>query len=292
MHGFGSHTFKWVNAHGEAVWVKYHFKTNQGVRNLDVDVAAKLAGENPDYHTEDLFNAIAAGDFPSWTLYVQIMPLQDADTYRFDPFDVTKVWSQKDYPLIEVGQMVLNRNPDNYFAEVEQATFSPGSFVPGIEASPDKMLQGRLFAYSDAHRYRVGANHNSLPINRPHSEVNHYQRDGQMRADGNGGGSVYYEPNSYGGPAQSETAKPAAYEVSGKADSIGYDSHDHYTQAGDLYRLLSEEERARLVRNIVGAMQPVEKAEIKLRQIGHFYKADPEYGRRVAEGLGLSVPEN
>jgi catalase len=187
--------------------------------------------------------------------------------------------------------MVLDRNPENYFAEVEQATFSPGSFVPGIEASPDKMLQGRLFAYSDAHRYRVGANHNALPINRPKAEANNYQRDGQMRPDTNGGGSVYYEPNSYGGPAQSPEHKPAAYAVSGQADSVAYDHNDHYTQAGDLYRLLSEDERERLVRTIVGAMMPVEKDEIKLRQIGHFYKADPDYGQRVAAGLGLSVPQ-
>lgn len=291
MHGFGSHTFKWVNAEGEAVWVKYHFKTEQGIKNLDVDLAAKLAGENPDYHTEDLFNAIAKGDHPSWKLCVQIMPIEDANTYRFDPFDVTKVWSQKDYPLIEVGRMVLNRNPENYFAEVEQATFSPGSFVPGIEASPDKMLQGRLFAYSDAHRYRVGANHNTLPINRPVAPVQNYQRDGFMRADGNGGSSVYYEPNSFEGPAEAPQHKTAPYMVSGEADSVAYDHDDHYTQPGDLYRLMSKEEQERLVRNIVAAMKPVEFDEIKQRQIRHWHKADPELGEKIAEGLGLSVPQ-
>ncbi|AWD86809.1 MULTISPECIES: catalase KatA [Bacillus] len=291
MHGFGSHTFKWTNDKGEGVWIKYHFKTEQGVKNLDVNTAAKIAGENPDYHTEDLFNAIENGDFPAWKLYVQIMPLEDANTYRFDPFDVTKVWSQKDYPLIEVGRMVLNRNPENYFAEVEQATFSPGTLVPGVDVSPDKMLQGRLFAYHDAHRYRVGANHQALPINRSRNEVKNYQRDGQMRFDDNGGRSVYYEPNSFGGPKESPEDKQAAYPVSGFADSVSYHHHDHYTQAGDLYRLMSEEERARLVANIVSAMKPVEIEEIKLRQIGHFYKADPEYGRRVAEGLGLPSPK-
>ncbi|MFJ7676483.1 catalase KatA [Peribacillus sp. NPDC097198] len=291
MHGFGSHTFKWVNEEGQAVWVKYHFKTEQGIKNLDVNLAAKLAGENPDYHTEDLFNAIEKGDFPAWKLCVQIMPLEDADTYRFDPFDVTKVWSQKDYPLIELGRVELNRNPENYFAEVEQATFSPGTFVPGIEASPDKMLQGRLFAYGDAHRYRVGANHNQLPVNRPKVEANTYQRDGFMRADDNGKGSVYYEPNSFGGPAESNENKLAPFEVSGQAAQVAYDHHDHYTQAGDLYRLLSDEEKTRLVENVVGAMKPVELEEIKLRQIGHFYKADPEYGTRIAEGLGLAVPQ-
>lgn len=291
MHGYGSHTFKWVNEEGEGVWIKYHFRTEQGVKNLAPDLAAKLAGENPDYHTEDLFNAIEKGDFPEWKLYVQIMPLEDANTYRFDPFDVTKVWSQKDYPLIEVGRMVLDRNPENYFAEVEQATFSPGTLVPGVDVSPDKMLQGRLFAYADAHRYRVGANHNQLPINRPKNEVNNYQRDGQMRFGNNGGGSVYYEPNSFDGPAESPEDKQAAYAVSGYADAVAYDQFDHYTQAGDLYRLLSEEERTRLVANIVEAMKPVEVEEIKLRQIQHFYKADPEYGNRIAEGLGLPLPQ-
>ncbi|MBT2683896.1 catalase KatA [Bacillus sp. ISL-37] len=291
MHGFGSHTFKWTNAEGDGVWIKYHFKTEQGVKNLTADVAAKIAGENPDYHTEDLFNAIEAEDFPAWKLYVQIMPLEDANTYRFDPFDVTKVWSQKDYPLIEVGRMVLDRNPENYFAEVEQATFSPGNLVPGVDVSPDKMLQGRLFAYADAHRYRVGANHNHLPINRAKSEVNSYQRDGQMRFDGNGGKAVNYEPNSFGGPTEVNEHKQASFPVSGIAENVGYDHNDHYTQAGDLYRLMSEEERERLVANIVAAMKPVQRDDIKLRQIGHFYKADSEYGTRIAQGLGLQVPQ-
>jgi catalase len=291
MHGFGSHTFKWTNAEGDGVWIKYHFKTEQGVKNLSPEVAAQIAGENPDYHTEDLFNSIEKGDFPAWKLYVQIMPLEEANTYRFDPFDVTKVWSQKDYPLIEVGRMVLNRNPENYFAEVEQATFSPGTIVPGIDFSPDKMLQGRLFAYHDAHRYRVGANHQALPINRARNEVKNYQRDGQMRFDGNGGKSVYYEPNSFGGPTESPEDKQAAYPINGVAESVAYDHNDHYTQAGDLYRLMTEEQRAHLVSNIVGAMMPVTKEDIKLRQIAHFYKADPDYGTRIAEGLGLSVPE-
>lgn len=291
MHGFGSHTFKWVNEDGDGVWIKYHFKTEQGIKNLTEEVGTKLAGENPDHHTEDLYHAIEHGDYPSWKVYVQIMPLEDANTYRFDPFDVTKVWSQKDYPLVEVGRMVLNRNPENYFAEVEQATFSPGTLVPGIDVSPDKMLQGRLFAYHDAHRYRVGANHQALPINRAKNEVNNYQRDGQMRFDDNGGDSVYYEPNSLNGPTESPEDKQASYSVSGVAESVAYDHNDHYTQAGDLYRLMSENERNRLVKNIVGAMAPVESDEIKLRQITHFYKADPEYGTKVAEALGLKIPQ-
>jgi catalase len=291
MNGYGSHTFKWVNHEGKAVWVKYHFKTEQGVKNLTTEAAAKIAAENPDYHTEDLFNAIEKGDYPAWKLYVQIMPIEDANTYKWDPFDVTKVWSHKDYPLQEVGRMVLNRNPENYFAEVEQATFSPGTMVPGVEPSPDKMLQGRLFAYSDAHRYRVGANHNLLPINRPKVEVNNYQRDGSMRFDHNGGGSVYYEPNSFSGPEEVPDQKQTSFAVSGLAESAAYNHHDHYTQAGNLFRLMSKEERVRLVDNIVAAMKPVEREEIKLRQIQHFYKVDPEFGECVANGLKLSVPQ-
>lgn len=289
MHGFGSHTFKWTNAAGESVWVKYHFKTEQGIKNLTAEVAEELAGSNPDYHTEDLFNAIENGDAPAWKLCVQIMPLADADHYRFNPFDVTKVWSQKDYPLIEVGRMVLDRNTDNYFAEVEQVTFTPGNIVPGVDFSPDKLLQGRLFAYGDAHRHRVGANSHLLPINRPKNEVKNYHRDGAMRSDANGGSSVYYEPNSLGGPTETLANKQASFEVHGMADSVAYDDDDHYTQAGDLYRLLSEDGKTRLIANIVGHMQPVEGEAIKVRQIQHFLKADPEYGARVAAGLGINI---
>ncbi|CDQ21482.1 catalase [Halobacillus karajensis] len=291
MNGYGSHTFKWTNAEGDSVWVKYHFKTEQGIQNLSEETGTRMAGENPDYKTQDLYESIEKGNYPSWKVYVQIMPIKDADTYRFDPFDVTKVWSHKDYPLIEVGRMVLDQNPKNYFAEVEQVTFSPGTLVPGIEPSPDKMLQGRLFAYSDAHRYRVGANHDALPINRPRAQVNNHQRDGFMRFDGNGGVQPNYEPNSFGGPEEIPESKPASFKVSGAAASVEYDHNDHYTQAGDLYRMMDDGERSRLVKNIVDSMQPVENDEIKLRQIKHFYKADPEYGQRVADGLRLNVPQ-
>jgi catalase len=288
MNGYGSHTFKWTNAEGESFWVKYHFKTEQGVQNLRPEDAVRLAGVDPDYSTRDLYAAIEEKDFPVWRLYVQIMPLEDAATYRFDPFDVTKVWSHKDYPLIEVGKMVLDRNPKNYFAEVEQAAFSPGNFVPGIGPSPDKMLQGRLFAYSDAHRYRLGGNYQQLPINRPQNEVSNYGRDGVMRFGDNGGGSVNYEPNSFGGPNESPADAPAPFEVTGFADAVPYDHHDHYTQAGDLYRLLSDEEKERLVQNLIDALKPV-KQDIQERQIDHFVKADAEYGARIAKGLGLTL---
>ncbi|EPZ43495.1 hypothetical protein N007_12365 [Alicyclobacillus acidoterrestris ATCC 49025] len=220
------------------------------------------------------------------------MPLEDAQTYKFDPFDVTKVWHYEDYPLIPVGRMVLNRNPENYFAEVEQVAMSPANIVPGIGFSPDKMLQGRLFAYADAHRYRIGTNYNLLPVNRPHATTaQNYQRDGAMRFDNNGGGSVNYEPNSFHGPTQSEPAKGYLLPVSGVAAEHAYPSDDHYTQAGDLYRLLSSEDKAHLIDNIVHAMQGVEES-IQRRQIEHFTKADPDYGARVAAGLGLSTNVN
>lgn len=180
MNGYGSHTYKWVNEEGEAFWVKYHFVSDQGVKGLDPELADKIAGENPDYHREELFNSIEEGDYPSWTLYVQIIPYEDYKTYEWDLFDVTKTASKKDYPRIEVGKMVLNRNPQNHFAEVEQSALTPGNFVPGIEASPDKMLQGRIFSYGDAHRYRLGANHQQIPVNRPKAEVHNYQKDSFM----------------------------------------------------------------------------------------------------------------
>ncbi|MBR7554786.1 catalase [Allobacillus sp. GCM10007491] len=290
MNGYGSHTYKWVNEEGEAFWVKYHFISDQGVKGLDVDLADELAGTNPDYHTEDLFNAIEAGDYPSWTLYVQIIPFEDYKTYKWDLFDVTKTVSQKDYPRIEVGKMVLNRNPQNYFAEVEQAALSPAHFVPGIEASPDKMLQGRLFSYSDTQRYRLGVNHEQLPVNRPIVETNNYQRAGAMQY-GQQVSPINYEPNRYDEePKEDASVDINPFEVEGQADSVPYDSSDHYTQAGDLYRLMSHDEQDRLVQNFVDHMKPVTINEIKLRQIGHFYKADPDLGTRVAEGLGLEVP--
>jgi len=288
MNGYGSHTFKWVNAEGDVFFVKYHFKTDQGVKNMTPEEGARIAGIDPDFHTRDLYATIQDGNFPSWTLHVQIMPEAEAYAYNIDPFDVTKIWPHSDYPLIEVGKMVLDKNPENYFAEVEQAAFSPGNFVPGIEASPDKMLQGRLFAYSDAHRYRLTGNYEQLPVNRAKNEVNNYQRDGVMRFDGNGGGSINYEPNSFGGPQESPEDSPASFEVSGVAESVSYDAHDHYSQAGDLYRLFSEDEKERAVQNIVGGLKQVPE-EIQQRQVGHFLKADRNYGERVAKALGLTV---
>ena len=203
MSGFGSHTFQWVNAKNEAFWVKYHFITDQGIEFMTNQEAAVVAGEDPDHHGRDLYKAIESGNYPTWTLKTQIMPLAEAANYRFNPFDLTKVWPHKDYPLIPIAKMVLNRTPENYFAEVEQSAFNPANFVPGIGPSPDKMLQGRLFSYGDTHRYRLGVNHTQLPVNRPHAATtSNYQRDGYMRSDGNSGRAKNYEPNSFDGPTQ------------------------------------------------------------------------------------------
>lgn len=288
MHGYGSHTYMWTNENNEQFWIKYHFRTNQGIKNLGAELAEKLAGENPDCHGQDLYNAIEAGDFPSWTLSVQVIPFEEGLNYKTNIFDVTRTVSQKDYPLIEVGQMVLNRNPENYFAEVEQATFSPGNFVPGIQASPDKLLQGRLFGYGDAHRHRVGTNSAILPINSPKSGANTYQRDGAMRSDANGGSSVYYEPNSFNGPKEEPAAKQVGHDVTGQIGNYSYDD-DFYSQPGDLYRLLPAEEQQNLVDNIIANMSGVTQEAIKIRQLEHFYKADPSYGERIAKGLGIDI---
>jgi len=285
MDGFSSHTFSFINAEQERFWVKFHLKTLQGIENFTADEAVRAAGENPDQATEDLFDAIAGGDYPKWRLAVQIMPEAEAETYHLNPFDLTKVWPHKDYPLIEVGIVELNRNPDNYFAEVEQAAFAPANVVPGISFSPDKMLQARILSYPDAHRYRLGVNYESLPVNRPHSEVNHYHRDGGMRFDGNGGPSPNYEPNSFGGPSETSAYREPPLKISGDADRYDHRAgNDDYSQAGDLFRLMTEDERARLIDNIVGSLKHVSR-EIQQRQLAHFDKADPAYGKGVRKGL-------
>jgi catalase len=288
MDGFGSHTFQWVNAAGEVFWVKYHFKTDQGIRNLIAPDAARIAGENPDYHQRDLLRALDQGDYPSWTLKMQIMPAADAAQYRFNPFDVTKVWPHRDYPLMTVGRIVLNRNPENYFAEVEQAAFNVAHFVPGIGPSPDKMLQGRLFSYGDTHRYRLGTNHMQLPVNRPRADASNYSRDGAMRTDGNHGREKNYEPNSFGGPQQ--TGKPlwAPIEVAGLTGNhapVHRKDDNDFVQAGALYRLMSEEEKQRLIGNIATSLSQVSREDIIERSVGHFRKADPQYGDRLAEAV-------
>ncbi len=289
MDGFSSHAYQWVDAAGEVFWVRYHFKTDQGIRCLTAQEATRLAGEQPDHHQLDLLRAIDRGEYPSWTLKMQIMPAAEAPTYRFNPFDLTKVWPYEDYPLIPIGKLVLNRNPDNYFAEVEQAAFNPAHFVPGIGPSPDKMLQGRLFAYGDAHRYRLGANHTQLPVNRPHAvEAANYGRDGFMRFDGNAGRAKNYEPNSFNGPVQTNEPLYAPIEVHGWAGSHAPEQHaedDDFVQAGALYRVMDAEAQQRLIDNIAGSLSQVSLDEIVERCVGYFRNADPEYGQRVAEAV-------
>ncbi len=292
MDGFGSHTFSWINAANERFWVKYHFKTRQGIENFTAEQAVTMGGIDPDHATRDLYASIEDGDFPAWTVSVQIMPEAEAEAYRINPFDLTKVWPHADYPLIEIGELVLNRNPENFFAETEQAAFSPASVVPGISFSPDKMLQGRLFAYADAHRHRLGGNYAQVPVNKPQGcPVHNYQRDGAMRTDGNGGGRPNYEPNSFGGPAQTGVASEPPLRISG--DAAHYDhreGNDDYAQAGALFRLIGAEAQDRLMGNIAGTLAKA-PLFIQQRQLKHFLAADPAYGEGVAKRLGLTVSQ-
>lgn len=291
MNGYSSHTFSLINHQGTRHWVKFHFKTVQGISNFNREEAIERNGQDPDWATRDLFDAIESGDYPRWKLMVQVMPEADAEKWRFNPFDLTKVWPHGEYPLIEAGIMELNRNPRNYFEDIEQSAFAPANVVPGIGFSPDKMLQARIFSYPDAHRYRLGVNYESLPPNRPQCPVRHYHRDGLMRFDGNGGDSVNYEPNGFGGPAQDPSFREPALQCQGPADRYDHrQGNDDYAQAGDLFRLMSEEEQVRLVGNIVASMQGVPR-EIQGRQLCHFFRADPAYGKGVAQGLGIELPE-
>lgn len=285
MHGFGSHTYSFINGAQERFWVKFHFKSQQGIKNWTNAEAAKVVGEDRESHQRDLYEAIERQDFPKWKLFVQIMPEAKADSMPYNPFDLTKVWPHADYPLIEVGVLELNRNPDNYFGEVEQSSFSPANVVPGIGHSPDKMLQFRMFSYADAARYRLGANHEHLPVNRPRCPVHNYYRDGAMRFDGNGGSSVNYEPNSFGGPVQVPEAKEPPLRLTGDADRYDHrEGNDDYTQAGNLFRLMTADEQSRLFANIAAAMQGVPQ-EIVERQLQHFTKADPAYAAGVKRAL-------
>ena len=287
QHGFGSHTFSFLNLKNERFWVKFHLKSKQGVKNLPPEKAAELAGLDPDYAVRDLFEAIEMENFPQWDLQVQVMPEKEAENYPVNPFDLTKIWKHKDYPLIEVGVLELNRNPENYFAEVEQSAFSPSNVVPGIGFSPDKMLQARLLSYPDAHRYRLGVNYQSLPVNRPIVPAQTYHRDGAMRFDGNGGREDNYEPNGFGGPVDDAAYLEPPLKISGDADR--YDANrgnDDFTQAGDLYRLMSPEEKDRLTTNLADSLKGVPE-EIARINISFFEKCDPEYGKSVARKTGF-----
>jgi catalase len=285
MHGFGSHTYSFINATNERFWVKFHCKTMQGIECLTDEEAARIVGQDRESHQRDLFTTIKKGDYPKWRLMVQIMTERQAEKTPYNPFDLTKVWPHADFPLIEVGVMELNRNPENYFAEVEQSAFSPANVVPGIGHSPDKMLQFRIFSYADAHRYRLGVNYESLPVNCPRVPATTYHRDGAMRFDGNGGGLVNYEPNNFGGPVEDAQFKEPPLTISGSADRYDHrKGNDDYSQAGDLYRLLPADERDRLHRAIAGAMSGVPK-EIIDRQVSHFAKADKAYAEGVRKAL-------
>lgn len=288
INGYGSHTYSFINAENERFWVKFHFKTKQGIKTWTNEEAAKVVARDRESSQRDLFEAIERGEFPQWRFCIQIMPEKVAETYHLNPFDLTKVWPHSDYPLIEVGTLELNRNPENYFAEIEQASFEPSNVVPGISTSPDKMLQARIMSYADAHRYRIGANYASLPVNKPQCPVHTYHRDGNMRFDGNFGGAVNYEPNSFDGPTEDPRYLEPPLKISGDADRYNHrDGNDDYTQPGNLFRLMSDDQKQQLFSNVVAAMQGVPE-RIRVRQLAHFYKADPGYGQGVAKGLGLA----
>ena len=288
MNGYSSHTYMWYNAKGEKFWVKYHFKTDQGIKNFTDAEAKAMVAEDPDFHMRDLFDAIERNDHPSWTLYMQIMPFEEAATYRFNPFDLTKVWPHGDYPLIKVGRLVLNRNPENYFAEVEQSAFEPSNLVPGINTSPDKMLLGRLFSYPDTHRYRIGTNYLQLPINSPKSPVHSYNKDGAMRYRHSGGQPVY-APNSYGGPAADSEryGEPTGWEFSGEVMRSAYTKRrddDDFIQPGNLWRhVLDETQREHMVTNITNHLKGGLDAPVLARAIEYWRKVDPDLGARVAK---------
>ena len=293
MNGYSSHTFKWYNDKGNYFWVQYHFKTDQEIKNLTREEATRISGENPDHATQDLYEAIERGEYPSWTLEMQILTPEQAEDFSWDIFDLTKVWPHGEVPPIKIGKLMLNRNPVNYFAEVEQAAFSPGNLVPGIAASPDKMLQARLFSYHDTHMHRLGPNYHLIPVNAPkYAPENSYQRDGFMRIDANGGNGPNFWPNSSGGPAPDPTTGEPPFEVSGKAGRHPYThTNDDFVQAGNLYRnVMTDQDRENLVGNIVDHLSGAQK-RIQLRQAAIFYMADSDYGRRVAESLGLDIKE-
>jgi len=290
MNGYSSHTFMWVNAGGEKFWVKYHFKTDQGVECFTDAEARAVAGEDPDFHLRDLHDAITRAEHPSWTLHMQIMPFEEAASYRFNPFDLTKVWPHGDYPLVSVGRLVLDRNPENYFAEVEQAAFEPANMVPGIGPSPDRMLLGRLFSYPDTHRHRIGVNYLQLPINQPKVPVHSYNRDGAMRISNPP--DPVYAPNSAGGPSADPTFEDPSWSVSGEIVRAAYEAHaedDDFVQPGAMWRtVLDEPAKARLVDNVAGHLRGGVVEPVLGRALEYWRNVDAELGARVAKVVGGS----
>lgn len=293
MNGYGGHAYMWYNSKGEFCWVKLHFKTESGIDNFTGEEADRMRGVDPDTATRDLFDSIARGAFPSWRVEAQIMTDEQARAFRFNPFDVTKVWPHGEFPPVPVGRLVLNRNPENYFADVELAAFSPGNLVPGIGPSPDRMMQARLFGYHDAHRHRLGPNYHLIPVNAPRgSGFVNYQRDGAMRVDGNGAKLPNYWPNSLGTPSPDASKALPPIDVFGMADRYHVDLTDaDFIQPGDLYRkVMTERDRINLVSNITGHLGNASK-HLQKRQTALFFKIDRDYGSRVAEGLGLDLNE-
>ena len=292
MNGYGSHTFSLISSDNKRYWVKFHLKTQQGIRCLTDEQAEAIVGKCRESHQRDLYESIEQGEFPKWDMRIQIMPEEDAATFPFNPFDLTKVWPHKDYPLIDVGVLELNKNPENYFADVEQAAFNPANIVPGIGFSPDKMLQGRLFSYGDTQRYRLGVNHHLIPVNRSRCPFHSFHRDGSMRVDGNHGSTLGYEPNSYGEWQEQPDFHEPPLKLEGAAAHWSHreDDDDYYSQPGALYRLMTGEEQARLFGNTARAMGDAPH-EIKVRHIGNCLKADPAYGKGVADALGIPVSE-
>jgi len=290
MNAYGSHTFSLINEAGERHWVKFHFKTGQGIKCLTDAEAEALAGKDRESHQRDLYDSIEKGEFPTWKMQIQIMTEKEAADCPFNPFDLTKVWPHADYPMIDVGVLELNRNPENYFADVEQAAFNPANIVPGIGFSPDKMLQGRLFSYGDAQRYRLGVNHHLIPVNKPRCPFHSFHRDGAMRVDGNHGSTLGYEPNSYGEWQEQHNYSDIPLGIEGAADHWNHreDNDDYYSQAGDLFILMSKDQQKTLFENTARAMGDAPK-EIKIRHIGNCMKADTAYGKGVADALGISM---
>jgi len=291
MHGFGSHAFSMINAANQRVWVKFHLVCQQEIKNLSDTEAEALIAKDRESHQRDLLESIDRGEFPRWKMFIQVMTEEQAVQMPYNPFDLTKVWYKKDFPLIEVGYFELNRNPENYFADVEQVAFNPANLVPGISISPDKMLQGRLFSYGDAQRYRLGVNHHQIPVNAPRCPVNSYHRDGQMRINNNAGATIGYEPNSYGEWQEQPAFKEPPLALSGAATNWNFreDDEDYYTQPGKLFRLMSAAQQQVLFENTARALGNAPQ-EIKLRHIGNCLKADPAYGKGVATALGISIP--
>lgn len=290
MNGYGSHTYSLINANNERIWVKFHLKTRQGIKNLTDQEAEALVAKDRESHQRDLFNSIENGDFPGWDMKIQVMTNEQAKAFKHNPFDLTKVWPHGEYPLIDVGVLELNKNPENYFADVEQAAFNPANIVPGIGYSPDKMLQGRLFSYGDAQRYRLGVNHHLIPVNKARCPVNYYHRDGAMRVDGNFGSTVGYEPNSYDKWQEQPEYKEPPLEIDGPADHWNHreDDDDHYSQPAALFNLMTDEEQQLLFENTARAMGDAPEF-IKIRHINNCMKADRKYGEGVAKACGISI---